>query len=179
MCVFYWRCYRINFVFSFKFNLCLLRFPFPFLLRSLCLPLNLHINLALISDIQFAPCARLSSLFIYCVPLIYSVCGNWDRSRLCALFLFIKSVLVGLKCIFLIESCSNCVLIYTPNSKLTSLYIFILTVYVFCCFFAVWHFLFFVARSLIYANWFRWLNDKFHRYVPYYYDSKLTTLVFV
>lgn len=65
--------------------MCVLYLHFVF-----CLPLSLHMNLALISDIQ---CARLSSLFIYCVPLIYSVCGNWDRSSLYVLFLFIKSVL--------------------------------------------------------------------------------------
>lgn len=104
MCVPYLRCYRINFVFSFKFNLCLLRFLFYlfilFLFRFLCLPLNLHMNLALISDIQSAQCSRLSSLFIYCVPLIYSVCGNWNRSSLCVLFLFMKSVLVVPKYIF-------------------------------------------------------------------------------
>lgn len=51
-----------------------------------------------ISDIRCAHWVRdvrvyLVYLFIYCVPLIYSVCGNWDRSSLCVLFVFIKSVL--------------------------------------------------------------------------------------
>lgn len=123
------------------------------LFRFLCLPLNWHTNLALISDIQCAHCvpgARLSSLFIYCVPLIYSVCGNWDRSSLCVLFVIITSVLVGPKYIFfLIESCSNCVLIYTPNSKLMSLYIFILAV---CVFFLLFFLRFDIFSSLSLAH---------------------------
>lgn len=140
-------------------------------------------NLALISDIQCAHCSRPVRVY-----LVYLFVCHWyirfaviETGLVCAFYFYSSSQYWSYRNVyFLIVSCSNCVLIYTPNSRR---YVYRFLSFAFFCLrfwirgfgFAVWHFLFFVTRSLTYANWIRWLNDK-----PYHIiiiDSNLTPLL--
>lgn len=165
---------------------------FPSLHSFLCLPLNLRIIQALIPDIQCAHCVR--SVHVYLVYL-FIVC-HWyirfaviETGLVCAFYFFPSCRYWSDWNVFFFNRIMLKLRAYLHSKLQTHVIIHIHFVWILhiihihsCEFFGVIFcgfqirgstFFFFITRSLIYANWIRRLNDKLHRYVPYYYDSNL------